>query len=391
MTKAKWTIENGVPVPPRMLAYTDETGNTGLNMFDPAQPFFWTGTMITPVDWDVLHKGIHESCLARVGRAEMHGSDLGLAGIEAIAGKLMTLFARYQSHFIFTRIEKRHLIGTKFIDTVLDNGTNEAVTGLIYQVRFLRMYYGHVLIAHLDDQDRREFWEIYRSGDVISFVRLLTRLEARIGESVNDTRTRQVLVDALRWGILHPEPLLEGRRNEFDAPNIVAITLLVEELNRLNDGRLRIGTFVHDEQQQFQKALAVAFDACKGIVNPDTSAFATMCNIKKIDTFDGQFRIASSHSSFGLQALDIALWLIKRHVDQPGSLTGGCKELKDFILAHGGISSFTTDGMERFVRDGFATLETMDVSSHPQRHKIEEYLKTTEERRLERIRASTPG
>jgi len=99
-----------------VFAFTDETGNSGLNMFDRNQPFFWTGTLLTPVDWDALHPAIHQACLSRAGCAELHGNQLGFAGIERIAGKLMQLFQRYKVFFLFTRIEKQHLVATKLGD-----------------------------------------------------------------------------------------------------------------------------------------------------------------------------------------------------------------------------------------------------------------------------------
>jgi hypothetical protein len=33
-------------------AYTDESGNTGLNLFDKNQPIFWTGTLVAYADVD---------------------------------------------------------------------------------------------------------------------------------------------------------------------------------------------------------------------------------------------------------------------------------------------------------------------------------------------------
>ena len=33
-----------------LYAYSDETGNTGNNLFDEEQPYFWTGTLISECD-----------------------------------------------------------------------------------------------------------------------------------------------------------------------------------------------------------------------------------------------------------------------------------------------------------------------------------------------------
>src|SRR5437588_6978502 len=113
-----------------LFAYTDETGNTGLNLFDEGQPFFWTGTLLAVTDLDRLDPAIHQACLSRVGRSELHANELGFSGIEKIAGKLQQLLFRYRAQFIFTRLEKTHLAGTKFVDTLLDSGINQAVSNI---------------------------------------------------------------------------------------------------------------------------------------------------------------------------------------------------------------------------------------------------------------------
>jgi hypothetical protein len=76
------------------VAFTDETGNSGLNLFDRNQPYFWTGTLLTPVDLDRIDPAVHEACLSRAGRKELHGNELGFSGIERVAGKLQQLLYR---------------------------------------------------------------------------------------------------------------------------------------------------------------------------------------------------------------------------------------------------------------------------------------------------------
>ena len=242
-------------------AYTDETGNTGLNLFDPGQPSFWTGTLLTPVDLDRLDPAIHRGCLERAGCAELHGNQLGLTGIEKVAGKLERLLYRYRMRFLFTRVDKKHLAGTKFVDTLMDSGINEAVSNLHYGVRFHRLYLAQAIVGLLTIEDRVEFWDVYAKADAKGFVRILLRLQGRVEACIRDPRTRQLLLDAIAWAVVHPDPLLEGTRSEMDSPNVVALTLLIEMLHQLNERHgLVIGTFIHDEQKQFGKWLKTAYD-----------------------------------------------------------------------------------------------------------------------------------
>lgn len=373
-------------------AYTDETGNTGMNLFDPGQPFFWTGTLLTPVDLDRLDPAIHTACLDRAKCAELHGNHLGLGGIERVAGKLQLLLARYHMRFLFTRVDKRHLAGTKFVDTLMDSGINEAVSNLHYGVRFHRLYLAQVIIGLLPHNDRREFWAVYESADAEGFRQILLRLKDRVGKHLKDPRTRQLLLDAIAWALVHPEPLLEGTRSELDSPNVVALTLLIEMMHNLNDHQgLVIGTFIHDEQKQFGKWLQTAYDVSKNWSSArGTSPLAMIGDLKEMSTFVGAFRPASSKSSFGLQILDVVLWLVKRFIDTPDSVHGKCRELAEFVVNEGYISEFSHDAMMREVIAGFAFLEALPTTPE-QEKRGRELLSSIEARRLERMRASLAG
>jgi hypothetical protein len=373
-------------------AYTDETGNTGLNLFDEGQPCFWTGTLLTPVDLDRLDPGIHRACLERAGCAELHGNQLGLSGIEKIAGKLELLLYRYRMRFVFTRVDKKHLAGTKFVDTLMDSGINEAVSNLHYGVRFHRLYLAQAIVALLTIEDREEFWEVYAKADTRGFQRILMGLQGRVETYINDPRTRQLLLDAIAWALANPEPLLEGTRSEMDSPNVVALTLLIEILHQLNNQHgLVIGTFIHDEQKQFGKWLKTAYDLSRNWGSARaTSPLALITDLKEMSTFVGEFRTVNSKHSFGLQILDVVLWLVKRFIDDPEAVHGKCRDLAEYVFKDGYISEFSHGAMIREVVAGFAFLEALPLTAEKER-RGRELLAEIEARRLERMRASLAG
>ena len=47
----------------RCYAFTDESDNTGLNLFDTDQESFWSGTLIAFVDIDAKYMSIHKELL----------------------------------------------------------------------------------------------------------------------------------------------------------------------------------------------------------------------------------------------------------------------------------------------------------------------------------------
>lgn len=71
-----------------MFAYVDETGNTGKNIFDPDQPDFFTGALITKTNFDVLHGKTLQSISKRAGVAALHASVVGMGPVEKAAGDI---------------------------------------------------------------------------------------------------------------------------------------------------------------------------------------------------------------------------------------------------------------------------------------------------------------
>lgn len=177
----------------------------------------------------------------------------------------------------------------------------------------------------------------------------------------------------------------------------MALTLLVHELHRVNDELgLTIGTFIHDEQQQFGKHLKMAFDVSKRFGNVDaTSPLAQIINIKEMTTFDCEFRIASSKTSFGLQILDVVLWLMKRSIEMPDRIHGKSSELVEYVASCGFISQFTQQSMIREVVRGFEILNSGPDLTAEQKEKGYNILAELETSRIERMRAtlepSTPA
>src|SRR5713101_7797730 len=123
----------------RIEAYTDESGNTGLNLFDPAQPWFWTGTLVSGVSVQQRGDAILRQLCASVGVQVLHARQLGPAKIESIASALKELLAEIDARFVFTAIEKRHLASGKLADTVLDSTMNQGMSTLHYGIHGLRI------------------------------------------------------------------------------------------------------------------------------------------------------------------------------------------------------------------------------------------------------------
>lgn len=350
----------------RVRAFTDETGNTGNNLFDYAQPYFWTGTLVCEADIEKEGASVHAHCLNIVGHTELHGNALGLGGIEKIAPALRDLFLKYNCRFLFTRLEKAHLAATKLFDVLMDSGINKAVANAHYSTRGLRLPLAVQLIQILDDDDRREFWEVYRTGDATGFRAILTRLRDRLllfhEEGIYHDRTVQLLRDGLEWGIAYPEPLIRERQAELDSPNIVAFSLLMSMFHLLHKRTgAKVESFIHDEQNQFGKFLRDSYQIFKRL-NFERTITATLLDITELPTFDCEFVMRESKNSIGLQFTDMVLWLIKRFHESPGQIHGNCRDLAEVIVDTGLISGFTFRDMQE---DVFGMLKRMEEKPWP--------------------------
>jgi hypothetical protein len=385
-------MKNKTPVSPSLFAYTDEAGNTGMNLFDSGQPEFWTGTLLCPTDLDASHPDIHASLLGRAGVSELHANELGMPGIEKIAGKIMNLLVRYKVTFLFTRVDKSDFAALKFFDTLFDSGLNDAVSPFHYGVRYSRLYFAQLVSGMTDTQNRIQFWSAYQKNDARALSDVLTNVRTTL-ESFNlDPRSRQILCDALEWGIVHPANLLEGRQNGLASPNIAALSLLVQLLHSLHEETgAAIVSFVHDEQQQFGRFLRQAFDINSKFSGKDfTNPLSLMADLKEMPTFVGRFVIKKSTTSLGLQLLDIALWLSKRFIADPDAIHGKSRELAILIAGRSSISEMS---QRRLVEEVAAASEyimaqPLSVTAEAEARKN---LAEIEARRLERMRGLESG
>ncbi len=350
-----------------LVAYTDESGNSGNNLFDENQPNFWTGTLVTQTNLEAIAAPVVAECLRIVDRKELHGNALGLGGINKIAVHLIRLFVETKSRFLFTKIEKTHLAGTKFADALLDSGTNQAMSLVQYGPPAARLPLALQLIQLLKKADLLKWWQAFEKNDDAAFAEMmkrpLDRLERFHRRGIYHDRTAQLLRDALTWGIAHPKRLLEGGAHPLDSPNIVALTLIVSMLHGLHERTgARVRTFVHDEQNQFAQHLKFVHAHSKGFQLDNSNICAPLPEVKKVLTFGCELQVGKSSDSLGLQLIDTVLWLIKRFLDSKGKVHGDARLLALYVMDNGDITPFDRATMIENVVDICNRLEALPLT-----------------------------
>jgi len=370
----------------RCYAYTDESGNSGLRLFDVDQETFWTGTLIAFADVDAKYKTFHKELLDTVGKTELHGSELGFGGIEKIGGRLSWFIREKKLHFTFGRVHKPFLAASKLFDLVFDSGANAAMPSHGYGIRQLRLINLMHFVQLLTLDDLKEFWSVFESRDTQRFSVLLRAIAGRVAGSPYDKRSLQILSDVLNWASEHPDVVLDPF-GEGDSPNFVAFAGLFNHLHDLHEehGHV-IGSFVHDEQNQFVPSFARAFDFLSK-VKGDERPMSLISDIRVLPTFDCPLVVRSSSISFGLQIVDVCLWLVKRVLDRGDEPRGNCRTLFECLVEKSWMSRFDFDNIVDQVEAGAEYVDQLPLTEE-QLARGRTILQELEDSRLSRMKAS---
>ena len=345
----------------KCFSYTDESGNSGQNLFDLEQETFWTGTLITFADADTKYRTVQRELLSAVNMAELHGAELGFGRIEKIAERLLAFILEKKLRFSFVRVHKPHLAAMKMFDLVFDSGNNPAVPNLAYGVRQLRL----VNLMHFEQllaqEDLKEFWSLFQAQNAGRFGVLLSKIRVRASVAPYDSRTLQRLSDVLKWASDHPEAVLDPF-GESDSPNFVAFTALFQHLHSFHEAEGHvIGCFVHDEQDQFVPSFTRAFEFLtkfKGEMEP----MSMITDIAPIASFECLLEVRSSASSFGLQLVDVCMWLVMRVVERGDQPRGACAKLFQCLVERSWISEYDFRTLVRQVQEGAKHVENLPLT-----------------------------
>lgn len=368
-----------------LVAYSDESGHTGVDLFTQDQPDFFTGTLLTASELD----GERDSLgvvLEQHGLKELHGNEIGLRRLAVIAPFVQKLIALHDCRFVFTRTEKRHFAKLKFIYTVLDSGNNKAVTNAHAFFRPLHLPLAAALEQALGEgagQALEDFWWGFVKNKPDLFCKSLRQVRAVLSDHP-DQRLRQLLVDALDWAIEHPADVMDApEKAAFNTPNVVALVQISHAIRIfLGNSGHTVRRFIHDRQSEIALAakamheVGARFRATEnpGLVFPEIAPSEAIND--KIEM--------TAEPLVGLQLVDVALWLIKRTLNGE-ALHVDVQALVREIIER---SMFRTMGRAQFYADYYAAMK--QVANLPvtaeQLEEGQRAVKEMEESRLRRMR-----
>jgi hypothetical protein len=101
--------------------------------------------------------------------------------------------------------------------------------------------------------------------------------------------------------------------------------------------------FVHDEQKQFGRSIVIEYEKGKNVTHMGDHPFFPF-RLIKVQNFTCPIEFTSSHTSIGLQIIDLVLWVLKRSEERPEiPLPEDCSHLLNYVSANARRADFTHD------------------------------------------------
>lgn len=302
-----------------MYYFIDESGNTGLHLFDPNQPALYYGVLCCPVNLDIIAEPLLKELRREIGVKRLHAAELGIGRLTNVAHRLIAFSKKNDLRFSLLKVVKADHAVISFFDQVFDSGMNEAVPWHYYftPLRYVLLF---KVSALFDEQLKRDAWAARRETNTAHCAKALVELCNKLLNQVHrlpDARSREIISGALKWAAANPFEISYGVGNHDTAmqisPNLVGFqqVMQVMAVQSTKKGR-RVKKITVDRQTEFNKAQAELADwyqrlrGHKTDMGPGMPKFDYSMMPEVAPTF------TPGEESAGLELVDITLWVAKR-------------------------------------------------------------------------------
>jgi hypothetical protein len=306
--------------------FIDDSGNTGLNIFDTQQPTYYSLGIITPKNFEMCDECA--SARKELKVAELHGNELGLLKINNIADHLIAAIKNHNLLFLCAEINKLYFGGMKFFDVIFDNGTNPGVGALHCWNKPLKYLLMISFIDLINEEELKCFWRAYEVNDITAFMKLMREMRTRVADYKTDARTKTLINDAFQGAENTPKEVLGCGRVKEDSPNVTGLGMFIHELHKILDGkRAIINEVIYDAQDEFGRSFKELYQILHQVKLIWT---LTDHDAKRTGVFSPHFSIRDSKSCDALQLTDVFLFIHKK--SRNVRLHSKVKNLHDAIL-----------------------------------------------------------
>lgn len=302
-----------------MFFYVDESGHTGPNLFDVAQPMLYYGVLSSRLNLDVVAEPSLASMRQSLQVPRLHAAELGVGRLVDISSGLVKLAKRLEMRFDIYRVAKPDHAIICFFDQVFDQGMNPAVTWTGYWTP-LRYVLLLKLASLFDEELARMAWAArIEPKDQIALPLMqavCVELRSRV-HALPDARTRQLVTDALTWAEKNAAELSYNVASKKDmlqiTPNVIGFQSVMHGIAaRIKLTGRQASRIVVDQQSQFnkaQKTLAEFYQNARGL---KASMGPGMPEVDHSKMPRAPIEFSSSVGSAGLELTDIHLWIFRR-------------------------------------------------------------------------------
>lgn len=323
-----------------MYAYADESGHTGSNLLDIAQPTYYAAAVMCLTDLDAKYKPTFDAYAKKYGFKYLHAADMGMHRLTGLLPTLTKWIKRDTIRFFIGNIDKKWFILCKLFDFLFDPIENRAALWHVYWVQQLRYMMLVKLSLLMEEDDLRDAWEAIHGADYETSKTLLISVINRLAERVAllpDERSRTIIAEVFTWAIKYPEELglsFKKRKQLLGHyPNVAMFTPLMLSIQKQSEyWHSSVKRIVHDRQSQFQTAWR------------EMHTLLSQASEKPFHLIGGpefkmraapgsSFVIGDSVTSAGIQLADIVLWFTKRMFDEK-EVTPEVKEFMARVARH---------------------------------------------------------
>jgi Protein of unknown function (DUF3800) len=374
-----------------MYFYIDESGHTGANLFDDAQPMLYYGVLHSRVNIDALAEAALAVLRKELRVERLHAAELGNGRLPAIAPKIAQLRKKLDFRFDLYRVAKPDHAIICFFDQVFDQGMNPAVPWTSYwtPMRYMLL----INVASLFNEEMaRMAWEARTSPDEAVAFPLLRevceKLRGRVSD-LPDERSRAIITDSLLWAEQNTKEISYNVSNQKDVlqitPNVIGFQSVMHGIaGRLGASGRKAARIVVDQQSQFNKAQKTLADFYSSVrdIKPVFGPGMPEASFKHMPSVPIEF--SSSRNSAGLELVDIHLWVFKRAMEGKEL----ARELHDLIHPHlhkGRTDEISLRAIASRWEKWFEDLPQLEEMSPEQIERGRQMMADAEEKRLKAV------
>ena len=371
-----------------MYCYVDESGNTGNQLFDPAQPVLYYGLITSKTNLDVTAEPLLRVARAKLGVERLHANELGVRRLSEVALSLGRFALKRDVRFSLYKVVKPDHAIITFFDQVFDAGLNEAVrwdhywTPLRYPLVFK--------VAHLfDEETAKAAWAARVETNPARAAEALQGLCATLQDRLHrlpDARSRELISGALTWAAANPFEISYGAGNKDSAlqisPNLVGFQQVLQSVAAQAKKQSRqVRQIIVDRQTQFNRAQGELADIYRRLRGVTQSMGPGMPEMDMRNMPEAPPNFLPGDESAGLELVDVVLWVAKRW--QEGKpLSSELGEMFNAFAKRGGTDEVSLDGLER----RWSFLATLPEPDGPLPDDLEERIARLEDERIQAVK-----